>query len=336
MKTMKRLAYWMAAVAIFCCAACSKKSMTPVATKINGPLSDYFEVVSREYVPKDEKVSIEFRRIAEGFPAPWDPEMKVGYGEGYFEPQFTVEFQDADGNVLSKEQTDIVWNSDELNEIAALRVGETASIAFRCREGSQFKVGSTFEATPIDPMSGYVKILSDRRLTDSDMRGETKKSLEIWRNMIYAKYGYQFRRADLQEYFGQFRWYEATNPDASAIYSQMSSIEKYNIDFIKRYEAIAPEEIRYGSYDDRDADDENWDAVLDAYERCVDKYIALMKKAAAGDVSAVAEYTSLLEEVNEFGEKLGEANSDLSSAQLSRYMRVLNKVTEAAQQMIGM
>jgi len=84
---------------------------------------------------------------------------------------------------------------------------------------------------------------------------------------------------------------------------------------------------------DNSTDSEDWNSILDSYERCVDKYIALAKKAAGGDVSAISEYTGLLEESQELSEKLSNATSSLSSSQLSRYNRITQKMASAAQQM---
>ena len=84
---------------------------------------------------------------------------------------------------------------------------------------------------------------------------------------------------------------------------------------------------------DNSTDSEDWNSILDSYERCVDKYIALAKKAAGGDVSAISEYTGLLEESQELSEKLSNATSSLSSSQLSRYNRIAQKMASAAQQM---
>ena len=64
-------------------------------------------------------------------------------------------------------------------------------------------------------------------------------------------------------------------------------------------------------YDDSDSDtetsssssgSEDWDALLTSYERYVDKYISYVKKAAKGDMTALAEYPSLMEKAQEFSE----------------------------------
>lgn len=76
---------------------------------------------------------------------------------------------------------------------------------------------------------------------------------------------------------------------------------------------------------------EDWDAVLDSYEKYVNKYIALAKNAVKGDASALSEYPSLMEEAQELGEKLQNAQGELSASQVSRYTRITNKMATAAQ-----
>lgn len=81
----------------------------------------------------------------------------------------------------------------------------------------------------------------------------------------------------------------------------------------------------------RSSGSEDWDSVLDSYERYVDKYISYLKKAQNGDASALDEYPSLLEEAQEYGEKLQNAKGDLSASQISRLNRINIKMMKAAQ-----
>lgn len=74
---------------------------------------------------------------------------------------------------------------------------------------------------------------------------------------------------------------------------------------------------------------EDWDAMLDSYEKFVDSYIKYAKKAKEGDISALAEYPALLQEAQEYSEKLSAVQSELTSSQLSRYMKITTKLTEA-------
>lgn len=82
----------------------------------------------------------------------------------------------------------------------------------------------------------YDSILSNKKLSDSDLEGKNPKELELMRNTIYARHGYRFKRDDLNDYFMQFSWYAPKTSDMTSVYNEMSDIEKYNIDFIKKHE----------------------------------------------------------------------------------------------------
>lgn len=261
---MKKFYFVAIAMLAMLMAACSKDggTLTPVTEKIQGPLGQYFEVVSKEYKLDDTwKIRVEIKRIQEGFPAPWEEGMEVGYSDGYMEPQFTIEFQDADGNIVHKDQSDIVFSVDDLVAIAALGVGETASIKFQAqgKDITQFKMGSSFKCHET----------SDDSYSDS-----------------------------------------ASSDDEDSSYSDDDDTDSYSSS---------------GSQD--------WDALLDSYEEYVDKYISYVKKAAKGDMSALSEYPALMEKAQEFSEKMQNAQGDMSSSQWSRYMRITNKMTQAAANM---
>lgn len=103
------------------------------------------------------------------------------------------------------------------------------------------------------------------------------------------------------------------------------------------------EEASYADYssgdDDEDDDNdsysssnsENWDALLNSYEQYVNKYISYMKKAANGDTSALSEYPSLLQKAQDYSEKIKDAQGEMSSSQWARYLRITNKMAQAAQ-----
>lgn len=74
----------------------------------------------------------------------------------------------------------------------------------------------------------------------------------------------------------------------------------------------------------------NWDKVLDSYEQYADKYIAVMKKVNAGDASAYSEMAELMQQCNDLGEKLENANDDMSAAQIARFQKIMNKFASAA------
>ena len=122
--------------------------VTPSKSSISGPLGEYFQVVDRNYKVKDGYINVEIERITNGLPDPWVEGMEVGYSDNRVEPGFVVEFLDEDGDILCKDQTDIVWDKDELVAVVALGQGETSSIPFGANvtKGlSSFKVSSTFK-----------------------------------------------------------------------------------------------------------------------------------------------------------------------------------------------
>lgn len=58
-----------------------------------------------------------------------------------------------------------------------------------------------------------------------------------------------------------------------------------------------------------------------------------MKKAAKGDASAMAEYPSLMEKVQEYSNRISGAQGEMSASQWARYMKITTKMTTAVQNM---
>ena len=77
----------------------------------------------------------------------------------------------------------------------------------------------------------------------------------------------------------------------------------------------------------------DWDSMLNSYEQYVNKYIALVKKASDGDMTAMAEYAGLMQKAQELSDKMNGAQGEMSASQWARYMRITTKMTKAAQEM---
>lgn len=80
----------------------------------------------------------------------------------------------------------------------------------------------------------------------------------------------------------------------------------------------------------KDDSSNDWDSTLDEYEKYIDEYIKFYKKAQNGDASALAEYASLLEKAQSLSEKLSSAQGDLTPKQTSRFLKLQQKLTNAA------
>lgn len=74
----------------------------------------------------------------------------------------------------------------------------------------------------------------------------------------------------------------------------------------------------------------DWDTILDEYEQYVDKYISFLKKVSNGDYSAMVEYAEYMEKAMSVSDKLANAKDEMTSAQIARYMKILNKMTTEA------
>lgn len=128
--------------------------MTPSKTQVSGPLHGYFEVVDRNYKVTGGKMHVELKRVKEGFPAPWNDEMELGYSEQCFEPGFYVEYLDSDGDIVSKDATSIIYDKQELRSIAELNIDESAAITFSATssDATSFRMGSSFIVHEPAPM----------------------------------------------------------------------------------------------------------------------------------------------------------------------------------------
>lgn len=77
--------------------------------------------------------------------------------------------------------------------------------------------------------------------------------------------------------------------------------------------------------DDDDSGSADWDEILDEYERYMNQYVKLLKKAQNGDMSAAADMAELLEQCNELNKKLSSANDNMSVAQATRFQKIAAK-----------
>lgn len=90
------------------------------------------------------------------------------------------------------------------------------------------------------------------------------------------------------------------------------------------------------SSDDDDDDEvasssssEDWDAILNEYEKYVDSYVKLYKKAMNGDMSAMSEYATMLEKAESLSDKLEKAGSNLTAKQAARMNKISQKMLNA-------
>ena len=121
---------------------------------------------------------------------------------------------------------------------------------------------------------------------------------------------------------------EETEPSESSSSSESSDDSSVSSDDSSDDSSDAGKSISSSSTSSAD-----WDSMLNSYEQYVNKYIALVKKASNGDMSAMAEYAGLMQKAQELSDKMNGAQGEMSASQWARYMRITTKMTKAAQEM---
>jgi hypothetical protein len=70
--------------------------------------------------------------------------------------------------------------------------------------------------------------------------------------------------------------------------------------------------------------------LLDAYEKFIDDYIELSKKAKSGDMSAINKYVDAYDDAEEIEEALDNLEDDMTDAEFNRYLKLIDKLSKAA------
>ena len=88
-----------------------------------------------------------------------------------------------------------------------------------------------------DVIPGTYPEVSMRRLGNRDINSSlySEKELRIMRNEIFARHGYRFKSADLQNHFGSKSWY---TPRFDNVDHLVTNIEKANIKLIQHWEKM--------------------------------------------------------------------------------------------------
>lgn len=82
---------------------------------------------------------------------------------------------------------------------------------------------------------------SERRLTDADLAGLSKKMLGFARNEIFARHGNLFRKDEYKNHYAQYPWYQnMPNKRYDIMPEDLSDIERVNVELIQSYESGHP------------------------------------------------------------------------------------------------
>lgn len=79
-------------------------------------------------------------------------------------------------------------------------------------------------------------IISLTKLTEDYFKKFSKSELRIIRNELFAYHGYKFKSEDLFKHFSKKSWYNPSSISAEEISDELTDIEKYNIELIRKLE----------------------------------------------------------------------------------------------------
>ena len=103
--------------------------------------------------------------------------------------------------------------------------------------------------------NGDISVLEMPYLNDLQLGALSKTELKLFRNMFYAKKGYNFSDEELEKYFRQFDWYKPTAKNIT-----FTDLEQTAINRIKLFESEST--VKY-DYQDRDIVWEEWNGGAD-------------------------------------------------------------------------
>lgn len=151
---MSKIKYFLIAIMAIFLASCKGKPapIKPGSTSLQGNLSTYYEVVDRKYTfTGDDDITIDFKKVKDGLPAPWHSSMKYGpYSDPtYYQLKFEITFLDKNGNILDEEKL----GSEASEKLANLQNGDSTKVVLRCfgisrstrKKAKTFTVAGTFE-----------------------------------------------------------------------------------------------------------------------------------------------------------------------------------------------
>lgn len=125
-------------------------------------------------------------------------------------------------------QMKIIEDSIDVYSVSIVQISYT---------GERIMISHKLEKSVTDREYG---IISLTKLDRNYFKNFTKQELKIFRNEIFAYYGYSFNSNDLKDYFSTKNWYNPTDISSESITKKLTEIESYNINLIKDIEKNGP------------------------------------------------------------------------------------------------
>lgn len=199
--------------------------LTPETTHIKGDLSDYFEVVDKEYTVTDDwgdMVSIEVKRTDIAYDFELEGVAPYGtYGRSVTgNAGFGIEILDENGNVIDKTSATAsglsgMYSSDDMKEALKLKSGETGTVRWSFhfddeKKPAKFRLTSAYEeVNSSESNSGYSDSDSSSFDDDAETESSSSSGSEDWDSILDSYEEYVDKYISLAK--------KAANGDASAM-----------------------------------------------------------------------------------------------------------------------
>lgn len=305
---------------LFALCSCSDKSATTegVELKFGGPLADYYDVsVSLSKNEEAKKAAEEETKDLKG------DEAKAAKAALAKADVYDVVFE------FKKNDKPFSFNADEV-EIAYIFDHDSDKSQLKADLGFKGFYSGDNRIQPKDDGSGpFFNFDEPDRDNYKDLLKFTRKPGDT-KKVI----GKMIIRNDMDLSKLSFEIVSKTNfnpTETKAAPDEMEEESQIDVDDSDAEEAADDvDEVNDGD-ESSSSGSQNLDALLTSYEQYVDKYIALMKKAANGDMDALGEYPGFMEKAEDLSKKMQNAKGSMSASQWARYNKITQKMMQAAQ-----
>ena len=211
-------------------------------------------------------------------------------------------------------------------------------------EGGNFKIKFKIELinsyySSFDWTGGEIEYLdaSEYQLTKSDIY-RNNGSEKLLKSSVGST---EWIEADFMSIENNYS-YDNVIELAAKVYETLSKVKYFNVSLEAKSDQAnnsesntSNEEIVSSSDypDNTTSSTSNFDELMESYENYVDQYISLLRKAKNNDLSALSEYPAMLQKAQDLQSKIENAKGDLSSAQLSKFIKLQEKIAKAALEM---
>lgn len=323
------------------CDTTEEVTISPASVAIVGPAGDIFEVVDKPVTTFvhdwNVKMSVNLKRVGEGNVSDYE---------------LGVELIGENDDVLSVEYNS--WGNQNLETLDGLREGETGSVKFefmtdsklKAKKIKKFRVMSKVKKEPepikdkpvdalIDELVDYVGQASELQKSAASVNDEEltsviyvslanleKPILKVKDKLTKAEANGEVTDAQkkrIKALLDKLATIEASvqkdkNTHSSTIDEGISTVDREDISDDKEIEDSEKVVSKVSST----SSDNDWDSLLDEYEKCVNELVPLVKKVKEGDTSVLDEYESAKDNALKLKAKLSKAEGSMTKKQVAR------------------